>query len=191
VNLAETSRLCRLIEQISPAQKFNEETPAAWFVLLEEVTLADALEAAKALAKRQPYIAPADLVNESRRIRTHRLDDVGVPTPNVDPDDAGAFAEELRALTAAVASGQMDRAGRARYDAGGVTLTGAAPKYALGSEMKSRPAIAAAFGSVFRDARGQRRPSAGRPVRALAEREDEAHDTLAAARARLDAEAQS
>lgn len=191
MNLQETARLCRIIAALSPSQKIDADTPDVWQVVLADVTLSDALEAAKAIAKRQPYIAPADLVNEARRLRTHRLDDVGVPTPNVDPDDAGAYAEELRALTAAVASGQMDRAARARYDAGGMTLTGAQPKYALGSQMRSRPAIAAAFGSVFRDARGQRSTPRARPVPSLAQVEEREADHLAAARARLDTQGQS
>jgi hypothetical protein len=183
MNLQETARLCRIIAALSPSQKIDADTPDVWQVVLADVTLPDALEAAKAIAKRQPYIAPADIVNEARRLRTKRLDDVGVPTPNVDPDDAGAYAEELRALTAAVASGSMDAAARARYDAGGMTLTGAAPKYALGSQMRPRPAIAAAFGSVFRDAGGNRpRPKhTDRPAADPAKR-------LESARARLDAE---
>lgn len=187
MNLQETARLCRLVAALSPSQRFDEATPDVWVVILEDVTLADGLEAAKVLAKRQPYIAPADLVTEAKRLRVTRLERVGVPTPNVDPDDAKAYAEEQRALTAAVASGAMGHDERLQYDRGGYTLTGATPKYALGSEMKSRPAIAAAFGGVFRDARGNRHAPRARQVPTLAQVEA---DDLASARARLDAEAQ-
>ncbi len=185
MNLEETTRLCRVVAACSPSQRFDEDTPLAWQVLLEDVPMADALEATKALAQRQPYIAPADIRAEAKRLRTKRLDNVGVPTPNVDPDDAKAYAEELRALTAMVASGQMDRAKRDRYEAGGVTVTGCPAHYALGSPMVQRPAIAAAFGAVFRDAKGTRHKPRERKVPTLAQVEA---DTLASARARLDAE---
>ena len=150
MNPSEAVRLCTLISALSPAQKFTDETPAVWAVVLEDVTLADAMEAVKVLARRQAFIAPADIVPEAKRLRARRLEQVGTPTPNVDPSDAPAYAAEQRALVAAVASGVMDEDGRAVYEAGGRTLSGARAYYALGHRLVERPAIHAAAGGAMR-----------------------------------------
>ena len=145
MNLDETTRLCRLIAAVSPAQRMDAETPATWSVLLDDVSLSDAMECVKIIARRQPFIAPADIVAEAKRLRKARLAEVGTPTPNVDPEDTAAWIAEQRALTAAVADGRMDEAGKAEYERGGRTLTGAAPMYALDGPTSERPAIMAAI----------------------------------------------
>lgn len=76
MNVAETTRLCRAIAGVAPAQRFEDETPALWAGILADVRLADALEAVKRLARRQAFIAPADIVGEVRAIRARRLDGV-------------------------------------------------------------------------------------------------------------------
>lgn len=144
MNAQETARLCRLIAALSPAQKMDDETPAVWSVILADVTLSDAMEAVKVIAARQPWIAPADIVAEARRLRKGRLESVGTPTPNVDPQDTQAWIAEQRALTAAVAAGQMDESGKREYERGGRTLTGAPPMYALDGPTSERPALMAA-----------------------------------------------
>jgi hypothetical protein len=148
VNLEETAQVVKLIAILSPSQRIEPETAAAWRPLLEDVTLRDTLEAVKRLARRQPYIAPSDILAEVRVVRRSRLDAVAVPTPNVDPDDVAAWAVEQRALAAAIADGRMDAAGAAAYARGGRTLTGARPYRAAGLAEFTRPMPA--LGGVFR-----------------------------------------
>lgn len=195
MNVQEVIRLCRVAAALSPSQRFDDLTPDVWAVPLADVTLADALEAVKEISKRQPYIAPNDIISEVDRVRAKRLA-MRRPAPNVDPDDPQAQRAEMLAIRDAIASGRMDEAERDRYEAGGWNYIGTPPHYALGSAMVTRPAIAAAFGSMFRDARGVNRIPRGRLIRTLSEVEaegvpDDREARLAAARARADAEAQA
>lgn len=102
MNVAETTRLCRTIAGVAPAQRFEDETPALWAGILTDVRLADALEAVKQLARRQAFIAPADIVAEVRTIRARRLDGVDRIRHLADTP------EEWRELIRRVADGEVD-----------------------------------------------------------------------------------
>lgn len=58
----ETVRLIAIVRQLWPSMKMEAHTPDAWHLILDDVTLDDALGAVKHLAKvRSGYIAPADI----------------------------------------------------------------------------------------------------------------------------------
>ncbi len=128
MNATETSKLCRVIASLAPAQKFDDETPAFWSLVLADVTYADASEAVKRLARRIPFIGTADICAEVAVIRKARVQSAEAAdelVPNVDPDNAHAFIAERRAIMQAAADGVLDVAA---YAAGGVTLTGVEPR---------------------------------------------------------------
>lgn len=107
MNQAETARLCRAIAAIAPAQKFDDETPAFWCLLLADVRYMDAQEAVIAIGRRQAWIAPADILAEVRRIRASRLGTADTVLPAADPDDVRAWLRAHRAQLTALADGEL------------------------------------------------------------------------------------
>lgn len=58
----ETVRLIAVISQLWPSMRLDEHTPDAWHVVLDDITLDDALAAVRYLARaRTGYIQPADI----------------------------------------------------------------------------------------------------------------------------------
>lgn len=77
----EAVALTRLVAAMCPQQKFDEFTPDAWGVLLEDVRFEDAKEAVTNLGRKQVFIAPSEILTEVRRIRNSRLDRNPLPEP--------------------------------------------------------------------------------------------------------------
>lgn len=83
--------LCRYAKAACPQQAFDEYTPDAWADLLDDVRFEDAQEALKALVKRQPFVAPAEIRAEVKRVRSKRIAEFGpIPEP---PPEIGADPE--------------------------------------------------------------------------------------------------
>lgn len=61
MNAKEAIALCRMVKSICPAQKFDEFTPDFWHPLLADISFDDAKDAVIGVAKRQPFIAPAEI----------------------------------------------------------------------------------------------------------------------------------
>lgn len=125
MNAAETIRLCRVISGLKPAQKFDDETPVFWHPVLEDITLTDALDAVKVLAREERFIDTSDIVQRVAIARQARAKiDADTLVPNIDPDEVEAYRAERQAIIAAAASGTLDAD---QYAAGGTTLTGFTP----------------------------------------------------------------
>lgn len=98
MNNEETVKLCQIIAQLAPAQKFDNLTPITWQPLLAELRDVDAREAVKRVAARQPFIAPADIIAEVRTLRADRIRN----GPDFDPEaypgceDTGRAYREAR-----------------------------------------------------------------------------------------------
>lgn len=108
MNATETAKLCAAIAQTAPAQKFDDATPAFWAVILEDVRYEDAREAIVTLLKKQPFVAPADIIAEVRRIRLARLERSDHVLSDVDPDEVQAWLAARRAGIAALADGRTE-----------------------------------------------------------------------------------
>ena len=76
MNLDEATRLCKAIATIAPAQRFEPDTPAFWTVILADVRYEDARDAVVELAKRQPFITPAEIITAVKALRRKRLEGV-------------------------------------------------------------------------------------------------------------------
>lgn len=108
MNRTEAVALCRLAKACCPQQAFDEHTPAAWGELLGDLSFDDAKAALLEVAKRQPFVAPAEIRTEVRRIRRQRLDAAPplVPPPDLDPDDVLAYRRWLASARRAIADGK-------------------------------------------------------------------------------------
>lgn len=110
MNPSETVMLARYVKALCPQQKFDEYTPDAWHDVLGDFSLADARAAAAAVAKRQPFVSPAEIIGEIKRQRGARADSFqgpGLPAeiPDADPDDVKAYLAALRAQRTRAADG--------------------------------------------------------------------------------------
>ena len=92
----EVVELTAFVSQASPSQKIDEFTSDAWYDLLDDIPFADGLAAAKRVARRQPYIAPADIRAEVRIIRRERLDHAD--SSYTPPVGEQSFSEYQRGL---------------------------------------------------------------------------------------------
>lgn len=103
MNSQEVIVLARYVRALCPQQRFDEYTPDAWTDVLTPYPLEDARQAAARIARRQPFIAPAEIITEIRAIRAERLEGFQYePTPDETPRE---YLTRLRAQRAAVASG--------------------------------------------------------------------------------------
>ena len=110
MNPNETVMLARYVKALCPQQKFDEYTPDAWHDVLGDFTLADARAAAAAVAKRQPFVSPAEIIGEIKRQRGDRADSFqgpGLPAeiPDANPDNIPAYLAALRAQRTRAADG--------------------------------------------------------------------------------------
>lgn len=110
----ETVLLCRYVRACCPQQAIDQYTPDAWYDLLGDLRLDDCRQAVKAVAQRQPFVAPAEIRAEVRRIREERIGPAGpglgpVPPP-ADPDDPKGYLAAMRAQQRAVGDGRLPRA---------------------------------------------------------------------------------
>ena len=73
MNTQEAVFVCRLVKAACPAQKFDEYTPDIWGEMLKSVDFEAAKTAIVEVGKRQPWIAPSDIIAEVRRITGGQL----------------------------------------------------------------------------------------------------------------------
>lgn len=110
----ETVILARYVRALCPQQKFDEYTPDAWHDVLGDCPLTAARAAAAAVARRQPFVSPAEIVAEIRTQRADRAADIqgpGLPAeiPDADPDDVPAYLAAIREQRTRAADGQQLR----------------------------------------------------------------------------------
>lgn len=98
MDVAEATALLAYIKQVAPHQRIDEYTADAWADVLEDVTFEPARLAAKRLLKRQPFVAPSEIIAEVARHQREILEGArpGALIPAADPDDPAAFLRALR-----------------------------------------------------------------------------------------------
>lgn len=97
--------LTRYVKACCPQQQIDEYTPDAWHDIIGDLALADCREAVKAIATRQPFVAPAEIAAEVKRIRSERLDGF-VYVPCEGDHDPQVYLANRREQIEAVASGR-------------------------------------------------------------------------------------
>lgn len=90
--------LVRYVKACCPQQQIDEFTPDAWHDLLGDLSLDDCRNAVAAVAKRQPFVAPAEIRSEVRRLRDDKLSRAVMPAPPPEiADDPVRYREFLAA----------------------------------------------------------------------------------------------
>jgi hypothetical protein len=64
MNKRETGMLVAYVAGACPQQKMNELTPDAWHDILGHLEYGECREAARAVASRQPFVAPSEIIRE-------------------------------------------------------------------------------------------------------------------------------
>jgi len=110
MNPVEAVTLTRYVKAICPQQKFDEFTSDAWADVLVDVDADEARRAVIRLARRQPFISPAEIIAEITDVRAEAASDFqgpGLPAevPDADPDDPVAYIAALRAQRYRAADG--------------------------------------------------------------------------------------
>lgn len=100
MNATEAAILCRYVKAACPQQAIDEYTPAAWGDLLADIRLEDAKVAVRAVVSRQPFIAPAEIRDEVKRIRAKRIADhpILTPPPGTEAEQRAWLGEAKRRI---------------------------------------------------------------------------------------------
>lgn len=105
MNSQEATALCAYVHQLCPAQRFNEHTPDVWGDVLAPYAIEEARAAVVAVASRQPFVAPAEIITEIRARRAERIELANIVVDG-DPTHTGAeSAAALREIIRAAGDG--------------------------------------------------------------------------------------
>lgn len=110
MNPIEAVALTRYVRALCPQQKFDEFTADAWTDVLAPYDLEDCRRACVALARKKPFISPAEIIEEIRQRRGENARDIqgpGLPAavPDADPDDVPAYLAAVRQQRTRAADG--------------------------------------------------------------------------------------
>ncbi|MFD6421582.1 hypothetical protein [Streptomyces sp. NPDC060198] len=107
MNSQEAILIAKYVASVCPQQRFNEHTPDVWGDILAPYTVDDARAAVIAVAARQPFVAPAEIVTEIKARREERIELAHVVYDG-NPSETGAeSAASRRALVRAAADGYL------------------------------------------------------------------------------------
>lgn len=113
MNNSEAVKLFRLVKALCPTEQFDEHTPDAWAIVMNDIRYDDAKLAVRTLYRDRGNdqewggrkIEADDIIREVRRIRAERI----ARHPEVDPPEELSeieYREWLRASRKAIADGQ-------------------------------------------------------------------------------------
>ncbi|MEU0332185.1 hypothetical protein [Streptomyces sp. NPDC006193] len=101
----EAVQIAEYVAAACPAQKFGEYTPDVWGEILAPYAVDEARAAVIAIARRQPFISPAEIVTEIRERRAERIELANIVYDG-NPNETGAqSAAALREIVRAAADG--------------------------------------------------------------------------------------
>lgn len=109
---AEAVILCRYAKAACPQQAFDEYTPDAWSDLLGDLRFEDCKVALHNVVKEQPFVAPAEIRAEVRRVRNKRIGDFGpIDVPDgLTPEE---YSRHMALMFRRIGDGELTRADRA------------------------------------------------------------------------------
>jgi hypothetical protein len=97
----EAVQIAEYVQAACPAQKFGEYTPDVWGEILAPYGVDEARAAVIAVARRQRFVSPAEIVTEIRERRAERIELANIV---IDGDPAHTGAESAAALREIVRS---------------------------------------------------------------------------------------
>ncbi|GHA28901.1 hypothetical protein GCM10010372_30980 [Streptomyces tauricus] len=105
MNHQEATALCAYVRQLCPQQRINEFTPDVWGDVLGPYDATEARAAVVAVASRQPFVAPAEIIAEIKARRAERIELANIVVDG-DPSHTGAeSAAALREILRAAGNG--------------------------------------------------------------------------------------
>ncbi|MFJ2259508.1 hypothetical protein ACIOKD_14400 [Streptomyces sp. NPDC087844] len=112
MNPKEAVLLTRYVKALCPQQQFDEYTADAWHDVMGSYSLVAARAAAAAVARRQPWVSPAEMIDEITAQRSDAAADIqgpGLPAeiPDADPDDVPAYLAAVKEQRTRAADGQL------------------------------------------------------------------------------------
>lgn len=107
MNREETVLLTRYVKGACPQQTIDELTPNAWHDIVGDLTYEDCCAAVARVARNQPFVAPAEIRAEVKRIREQRLEGF-VYVPGDADEDTATYLKRYREQRAAVAAGERE-----------------------------------------------------------------------------------
>jgi len=178
MNRQETVALTRIVAAACPQQAIDDYTPDAWYELLDDLTFADCREAVRVIGRRQPFMAPAEIRAEVRRIRNDRIARTVLPAPPPElTDDPAAYREALAANIQAAADGELPAA------ADGPKMIGPPPGQRTGGPPVS---LRGAIRQLRREMGTARAPAGIESPEAIAARQAAEHRALEAERSKTE-----
>jgi hypothetical protein len=88
--------LTEYVAACCPQQRIGEYTPDAWHDLLRDLRFNDCRTAVNIVARRQPFVAPAEIRAEVRKIREDRIARSAIPAPPPElADDPAAYRRAI------------------------------------------------------------------------------------------------
>lgn len=105
MNSREATALCAYVHQLCPQQRFNEHTPDVWGDVLAPYTLDEARAAVVAVASRQPFVAPAEIIAEIKARRAERIELANVVYDGNPLETGAESAAAIRELIRAAGDG--------------------------------------------------------------------------------------
>ncbi|WP_216588550.1 zinc finger domain-containing protein [Streptomyces brasiliscabiei] len=101
----EAVQIAEYVQAACPAQKFGEYTPDVWGEILAPYAVDEARAAVIAVARRQPFVSPAEIVTEVKARRAERIELANIVVDG-DPSQTGAeSAAALREIIRAAGDG--------------------------------------------------------------------------------------
>ena len=85
MNAQEAAALCRFAKSCAPQQRFDEYTPDAWYLQLDDIDFADAKQAVVSVTREQPFVSAAE-IRQHVRARRESIDLRQIPA--TDPPSA-------------------------------------------------------------------------------------------------------
>ncbi|MEV8600483.1 hypothetical protein AB0465_11455 [Streptomyces griseoviridis] len=87
--------IAKYVASACPQQRFNEHTPDVWGDILAPYSVTDARAAVVAVAARQPFVSPAEIVTE---IKARRAERIALANVVYDGDHTETGAESATAI---------------------------------------------------------------------------------------------
>ncbi|MEU0087222.1 hypothetical protein [Streptomyces sp. NPDC006274] len=102
----EAVQIAEYVAAACPAQKFGEYTPDVWGEILKPYAVDEARAAVIAVARRRPFVSPAEIVTEIRERRAERIELANVVYDGNPLETGAESAASVRELITAAADGR-------------------------------------------------------------------------------------
>jgi hypothetical protein len=108
MNRKEAVALTRLVAAACPQQAIDSYTPDVWYDLLDDLSFDDCREAVRVIGRQRPFMAPAEIRAEVKRIRSDRVARTVIPAPPPElADDPEAYRKALAESVRLAADGEL------------------------------------------------------------------------------------